>query len=349
MTAKFDKPIFEQTIVRKFKTWPILTFFIAFFLFFIPFVILAKLYGVPIFHGDGSERVKVPHLFAWPPSWTAYGMSSFMSLLLAMEHYSQRQKIQIEAEFSQYFSNSAEVLTVLHSVSSRTRIALALVTSLGVLLGALTTYFLVVVPAADMRELLLTPRPWFSLMGIALVTFSLRYLFLTYFEHVKLKEAMDMANLNSLYDKTPESVFLRIALRRLLSWMLLIAFSSVFLIRGEDISVVALPWIFVAVFMSGFSFISALDIGHKLILRHKTKALRGLNQKIKALTEKDMEKSSEATMLTALLALENRVKNIPEWTISMPIAFKILSYFFIPLTTWVSATLVRELVISSLR
>ncbi|MEP3890160.1 MAG: hypothetical protein ABJN69_06810 [Hellea sp.] len=349
MKAHLRKPIFEQAFVRKLKTRPILTFFITFVLLFIPYVILAKIYGVPIFNGDGTERVKVPHLFAWAPSWTAFAMSSFLSLLLSIEQYGQRQKSQIEVEFLGCFSNGAKVLETLHGFSRKSRIVLAVVTGLGLMLGVISAFLLVIVPAADMKELLLTPRPWFILTGITLVTFSVRFIYMTYNEHRKLKEAMDIAKLHSLFTKTPQSLFVKIALRRLLSWMLLTGLSSVFLFRGEDISIVAWPWILVAIFMSGFSFISALDIGHKLILRHKNEARKDLNESIQKLFETGLTKPAEATKLTALVALENRVQSIPEWTITMPVAFKILSFFLIPLATWISATLVRELVISSLQ
>lgn len=349
MRSHLSEQILEQAFVKKLNTHPVLTFFLTFLLIFLPFMCLAKLYGVPIFNGDGEQRVKVPHIFAWPPTWTAFGMASFMSLILAMEQYSQKQKAQIEIEFSKYFSNATEVLRVLNLIKPKTRKALAIATLVGFLLGCFSAYILVVLPAADIKELLFTPRPWFILVGITLVTFSVRLSFLTYLEHKKLKDAMHMAKLRSLYSKAPQSTFVRIALRRLLSWMLLIGLSAVFLVRGEDISIVAWPWICFAVFMSAFSFLSALDVGHKLILRHKTQALDTLNQKIQILSKADIDNSDVATQILAILALENRVQNIPEWTISMPIALRILSYFLIPLFTWVSATIVREIIVSSLR
>ncbi len=341
--------ILEQAFVKKLNTHPVLTFFLTFLLLFLPFMVLAKLYGVPILSGDGEQRVKVPHFFAWPPTWTAFGMASFMSLIIAMEQYSQRQKAQIEREFSKYFSNATDVLRVLNLIKPKTQIALRITSLFGFILGCFSAYVLVVIPAADIKELLFTPRPWFILVGVTLVTFSVRLSFLTYLEHKKLKDAMRIAKLRSLYNKAPQSTFVRIALRRLLSWMLLIGLSAIFLVRGEDISIVAWPWIGFAMFMSAFSFISALDVGHKLILRHKTQALDKLNQQIEIFAHEDIDNKDVATKMLATLALENRVQNIPEWTISMPIALRILSYFLIPLATWVSATIVREIIVSSLR
>lgn len=348
-SKKSNNQIWEQALVNKFKTRPIITFFIAFLLLFLPFVILARIYGVPILFGPDSElRVKVPHLFAWPPTWTAFGMSGFFSLMIAIEQYGQKQKAEMEIEFFNYFSNNDQVLQILHTVNPKQRRRLKGITIVGLFLGCITAYHLVIVPAADLKELLLTPRPWFALVGIGLVTFSIRGVFLAVFEHVKLKEAIGRAKLVDLFGNSPQSSFVRIAMRRLLSWMCIIGFSCVFLIRGEDISVVAWPWIFIATFMSAFSFLSAIDIGHKLISKHKTEELETLNDRILKLTEDGIRDSVSAMMLMTFLALENRVKNIPEWKISMPIAFRILSYFLIPLATWIAATIVREIVIQTL-
>lgn len=339
--------VFEIKMSLRMSMPSVILAFVVFVAIFIPFIILGSLFGLTIFEfpnfTEVSAGLQKPHILEWRPTWTAFIMCTLLSAVVGIHSFGMKRYMEIARRFTERFENNELFYTLMMSVSAKQAKGLNLTTYIGFLSGLTAAWILVIQPSAGWTDLFLTPRPWFAIVSILLVTLLARLIVISVIEYQNLRSTFSMIPLENLFVYNPLTILIPMALRRLLCWMILIAISALFFVRGEDIGVIGIPWVIIATLTAVYLFVLTNRIGRGLMDSHKDKELDDIRVRIEESKQRISDgDSSAAALLLVYFEMERRVEKLAETSLEFPNAMRALTYIFFPLLVFLIKALIES-------
>lgn len=318
--------------------------FVVFFGFFL---ISASVFGARLFDFSDVLNPDVEHFLIWPPAWTAFTISALIGAIVVNHNLGVIRYNEATRQLTEIFDDIGEMHVTLKSISKRQLGLLRGANIFGLLIGALIVTVFVLAPSSGWADLFLTPRIWFTLVLPVLTTLFGRSVALSVIEQQNLRSTFARLRLKNMFMQKPLNIFVRLALRQLLSWMTLIALSVLFFVKGENVTSAGIPWVLVTTFCALWIFTSTISVGRSLMERHKEEKLRDIQHKIDFLEKKatNNEDPDAAIMLLVHLEMERRVTELSDSSFEIPTALRLVTYVLLPIFAWSSKSIVSFVVL----